>query len=73
MTKKDYQLIADAINDCASLIAPFENAVNGEKYLAGFDAGTSSARDFVASRLAEALAADNPRFDRKRFMTACGL
>jgi hypothetical protein len=35
--------------------------------------GYSERNAFVAFALADALALDNPRFDRARFLTACGV
>ncbi len=51
MTRKDYVLIAAALNSCAN----------------GADKKT------VAYQLADALAQDNPRFDRARFLKAAGV
>lgn len=55
MTRKDYILIADAINK------------------APVDASQDRQRNTVARSIADALATDNPRFDRARFLKACGL
>ncbi len=52
MTRKDYELIAQAIADV------WCDAV---------------AQKDIAESLAEALAGDNPRFDRARFLSACGV
>ncbi len=51
MTRKDYVLIAAALNSCAQ----------------GADKST------VVYQLADALARDNPRFDRERFLKAAGV
>ena len=66
MTKKDCELIAEAIKQCAwfygcgiPLIAELRTP---ETVLRG-----------VAMELVESLAADNPRFDGQRFMAACGV
>ena len=66
MTKKDYELIAEAIKQCAwfygcgiPLIAELRTP---ESVLRG-----------VAMELVESLAADNPRFDQERFMAVCGV
>jgi hypothetical protein len=60
MTRKDYVLIAAA---CAKAYATFSprssNHSNGARY--------------VAECLADALGRDNPRFDRERFLAACGV
>jgi hypothetical protein len=58
MTKKDYVLIARAFALTADI-----NDTTGYK-LARYD---------VARFLAESLALDNPKFDRSRFLAACGV
>lgn len=57
MTKKDFKLIADAIRD------------------AGFtcDPGTLSTVTHVAECIADKLVSSNERFDRAKFLKACGL
>lgn len=63
MTRKDYEKIAFAIS-CAkpmSSMAP------------EWRAGCRSAQERIASALMQALAQDNPSFDRVRFLKACGL
>jgi hypothetical protein len=57
MTRKDYVLIAAAVSAAAIPSQP----------MAEF------AREAVAVRLADALGRDNPRFDRERFLKACGV
>ena len=60
MTRKDYQLIAEVIK---SGIENWEGwNEKPEEVLAG-----------TARSLATKLAQDNPRFDRARFLTACGV
>lgn len=56
MTRKDYQLIADAMQDL---------------YLGRADWQRSLSQ--TANKLADFLAKDNPRFNREKFLTACGL
>lgn len=58
MTKKDYELIAAAIADAV------RNAPN---------AGGHSYHYDIASNPADRLERDNPRFDRFRFLRACGI
>jgi len=58
MTRKDYILIAAAL---ANERTPF--MVEHHKY----------ALDNIALTLADALATTNPRFDRERFLKACGV
>ncbi len=59
MTRKDYVLIAETLAD---LMADFNNGGDDTVSLT-----------LVAVELAETLAKDNPRFDRDRFLTACGV
>jgi hypothetical protein len=59
MTRKDYVLIADTL---ANLMSDFNNG--GEDFVS---------LSLVAQELADTLEADNPRFDRERFLTACGV
>jgi len=58
MTKKHYEAIAEVIND---VIRPYdERAVQNLVY-------------DVTNDLADYFESDNPRFDRDRFLTACGI
>jgi hypothetical protein len=61
MTRKDYELIARAFRDAAE---DHERAGRYAEAIGVLDAAT------VLSRR---LCATNPRFDRGRFLTACGL
>lgn len=59
MSRKDYQAIAAAIKSQTPLA----------------DESTASPMfwlERIAMRLADTLAQDNPRFDRARFLAACG-
>jgi len=60
MTKKDYELIAKAISDTY-------DAMECTTIQAAFGV------EMVARNLATALASANPRFDRERFLKACGV
>jgi hypothetical protein len=62
MTRKDYVMIADAI----------KGALNYEK---DFNQNEEGARvvKYVAHTIALSLQFDNPRFDRDRFLVACGV
>lgn len=57
MTKKDYIAIAEALANARA-------ATGDDKH---------SALTYAANQLAAVLARDNPRFDRERFLTACGV
>lgn len=58
MTRKDYVAIAQAFK-----LAHVPNA----------SAETQASLFELAGRLANILALDNPRFDRERFLVACGV
>lgn len=57
MSKKDFELIARSLKACVEL----------------YDEGENITPAFVARDLAHRLAATNPRFDRARFLRACGV
>ncbi len=59
MTRKDYVLIAESLSN---LMSDFNNC--------GDDSVSLS---LVVGELADTLQADNPRFDRARFLEACGV
>jgi hypothetical protein len=61
MTRKDYILIADALKAARSSYTLPNVAI--------YHNGIANA----AQRLADALARDNPRFDRERFLKAAGV
>lgn len=63
MTKKDYEAIARAIKQSG------EHQAVDEGYCEGWQAAVSS----VTHRVANVMQADNPRFDRSRFLKACGV
>lgn len=65
MTRKDYELIAAAIKATHDRIdQQTDFSHNGEQ-----QRGVRR----TAAHLADALAHDNPRFDRTRFLKACGI
>ena len=59
MTRKDYEIIAEVI---CNLMQDFNNSGSDEVSLS-----------LVAGEMADALQGTNPRFDRARFLTACGV
>ena len=62
MTRKDYELLAAAIwRASPTALAPADLPILRQAW-----AGT-------AHHVATALAAQNPRFDKARFLTACGV
>jgi hypothetical protein len=65
MTRKDYVMIAGIIKDCNLIPTLNKNKENG---LIQADILFT-----VANQLAYKLEQDNPRFDRDRFLTDCGV
>lgn len=63
MTRKDYVMIAEAVKDAGRKAALCRSETADTAKAALLDAATY---------IADGLAQDNPRFDRKRFMEACG-
>lgn len=66
MTKKDYQLIADSVRRTIR-VEEWTEKNQVKKY------AKIKALRLVASDLAGSLYGDNPKFDRERFLTACGI
>lgn len=62
MTKKDYELIAATIHD---QIKAWDNPVFPQERVLGIE--------ILADALADRLELDNPKFDRQKFLTACGI
>ena len=60
MTRKDYEKIAEAVRKV-------NKGVSGWEY-----ARPDEVLDLLASYLCEVLEQDNPRFNRERFLSACG-
>lgn len=74
MTKKDYELIATAFKqDLGFLVEryPFYASERTDKRKS-FDTALNHGIQ-TARRLATALELDNPKFDRVRFLEACGM
>ena len=59
MSRKDYQAIADALMRARKDVLPLEKS--------------KTVLDIAAINLARAMAEDNPRFDRTRFLRASGV
>lgn len=62
MSRKDYEAMATALR------VKMESYSDTDRYVTAREAVRQ-----VAGALADVFAADNPRFDRKRFMKAAGL
>lgn len=64
MTKKDYQAIA-------AIFVKYDS--DPESDTDAFDAGHTTAVRDIAWQLCEVFKRDNPRFNRERFLAACGI
>lgn len=64
MSKKDYQAIARAIHEARQTVAHEDARIAAPS-------ATNYLMAHVQENIARALAADNPRFDRARFLEAC--
>lgn len=62
-TKKDFCAVARILSQ--SVHSQYPSAV--------YEAGAREARSYVAYALADWYARQNPRFDRSRFLAACGI
>jgi hypothetical protein len=58
MTKQDFELIADTIKQLSTVTCTFHGA---------------SCHRYLAERFADRLRQTNPRFNRQRFLSACGI
>lgn len=70
MTRKDYELIA-RILDGQAIFCPPENVTGNDKTM--FMLGAADQKALYVRAFANTLAKDNPRFDRERFLKACGV
>ena len=64
MTRKDYELIAAALRRSSCEVADRTS---------DYGDGVRTQFNVTASMLATALESTNPRFDRSRFLKACGV
>lgn len=64
MSRKHYAAIAAEIKDVTAIYGPDQNSVMDRNVLLAMKA--------VAGRLAVIMQIDNERFDRDKFMEACG-
>lgn len=62
MTKKHYELIASVINGAV---------ISASEY--GNEDDIAFIKESVAEPMADALEKDNPKFDRAKFLEACGV
>ena len=71
MTKKDYQRIANEFRFSLKPTCPQD--YQHDARTVGFYDGRQAALMECANNLAQELGRDNPRFDRARFLRACGI
>lgn len=71
MTRKDYVAIAEAIE--VSNGGPFNIENDGSDYANDLFGVWAESLLIVARNIADVMQADNPRFDRNRFLKACGV
>ena len=67
MTRKDYEAIAKVIAQ-ANMALESRVTADSDRY----NEGGEDMLHFVANNLCVTLKADNPNFDRSRFLRACG-
>ena len=72
MTRKDYEKIANVING-ATILKPYNGFDFGLTSEEIFLAGSKDQVKHIGRAMADMLARDIPRFDRARFLKACGL
>lgn len=65
MTRKDYELIAEAIAQCAT--------VTNKTGRTGAIQTVLIAKEHLVNMLGTSLEIENPRFDRNKFLKACGV
>tara|TARA_R100001086_G_scaffold2187_2_gene1503 strand:- start:1633 stop:1905 length:273 start_codon:yes stop_codon:yes gene_type:complete len=77
MTKKDYQLIANAIarveSESYHVWIRSEDKKGDSEIIGHLEPPTEELLRRITATLADALAADNPRFNRKTFTDAAGI
>lgn len=72
MTKKDYELIAKAVRQYGDYLREsMANGMNDEILDKNLD--RIQASNTIILDLSNALQASNPRFDRNKFLEACGI
>lgn len=73
MTRKDYVLIAETLRRRREELVPYAENTYDHAEVARHWIGKLEGVDSASRCLADALVADNPRFDRERFLVACGV
>lgn len=75
MTRKDYVLIAEVFRNAKQYQDRYISELTGDdrELTEEIETIIRDAREQLAADLASKLNADNPAFDRQRFLTACGI
>lgn len=73
MTKKDFELIARVIRADAAHTRDDGTLETDYKSMPAWMRGAYDQWNTLALNMADALATTNPRFDRARFLQACGI
>ncbi len=73
MTRKDYVLIAEALNEALADIRKDSESEYLTERARAILSGERAGVHMVALRLADQLRSDNPRFDHARFLKAVGI
>jgi len=73
LTKKDFKAVADAINSVTLMAMEPGGTIGTAQERVNLRDGVNITRKQIAIDLADYFATRNPRFDRERFMKACGL
>lgn len=71
MTRKDYVRFAEAIATNRNQLVALQMETKGERAFEAYQNAVFLLREH-AMTMAEHMKEDNPRFDRKRFLNACG-
>lgn len=74
LSRKNYEAVAKVVSKISrdfSLVAGEGDST--DENLKGYDRGAVDALTDVRVALADYFASDNPRFDRERFLKACGV
>lgn len=75
MTKKDYELIANGlrIGKPSRNINPYPIEARGQEIINVYAYGKNNAWNNACKTLADFLATDNPKFNKNKFLKACGI
>lgn len=69
MTKRHFMAIAKIVDNAKVTACSADTA----QRKADYERGAEGTRKHIATALADMFAGENPRFDRERFLAACGV